>query len=161
LTRLPTLIRFYNLIVSLFYYYPTILLLQEPNRARSSTAKTLVAMDFLHFDPKHRVLACTLCQFAVPRKFLVAHLRNHHYKQLKPEERLEYAGRFTALPIQDPQDVVHIQLPLHVLPIPYLALYNDGICCTLCTGKQPYVCHNEKVMTNHLNRVHKWKRKRG
>lgn len=65
-------------------------------------------MDFLHFDPEHRVLACTLCQFAVPREFLVAHLRNHHHKQLKPEERLEYAGRFAALPIQDPRDVARI-----------------------------------------------------
>jgi hypothetical protein len=80
---------------------------------------------------------------------------------LKPEERLEYASRFAPLPIQDPKDVAQIQLPLHAPPVPYLALYNDSIRCMLCTGERLCVCRNERVMTNHLKRVHKWRRKRG
>ena len=94
-------------------------------------------MDFLRFDPEHRVLACTLCRYAVVPAFLLSHLRKHHCKRLKPAERLEYAGRFAALPIQDPEAVVRIQLPLHAPPIPYLALYDDGICCRLYTVSGP------------------------
>jgi hypothetical protein len=93
--------------------------------------------------------------------FLLGHLHDHHCKRLNPQERLEYAGRFAALPIQDPRDVARIQLPLHAPPIPYLALYDDGICCTLCTSERPYVCRNERVMLNHLGSAHQWKRKRG
>jgi hypothetical protein len=94
-------------------------------------------MDFLHFDPEHRVLACTLCQFAIPRQFLVAHLQNHHRKQLKPKERLEYASRLAALPIQDPRDVARIQLPLHAPPVPYLALYDDGSAAGCAQANSP------------------------
>jgi hypothetical protein len=47
-------------------------------------------MDFLHFDPEHGVLACTLCRYAVVPAFLLGHLRDHHCKRLKPEERLEF-----------------------------------------------------------------------
>ena len=62
-------------------------------------------MDFLHFDPEYRVLACTRCQYAVPLDFLAGHLQEQHHKDLKPQQWLEYAAYFDALPIQDPKDV--------------------------------------------------------
>jgi hypothetical protein len=62
-------------------------------------------MDFLHFDPECRVLVCTRCQYAIPLDFLAGHLQEQHHKDLKPQQRLEYAACFDALPIQDPKDV--------------------------------------------------------
>jgi hypothetical protein len=118
-------------------------------------------MDFLHFDPECRVLVCTRCQYAIPLDFLAGHLQEQHHKDLKPQQRLEYAACFDALPIQDPKDVAQIQPPLHTPPIPYLTLYNDGICCRLCAGERPYICRNEQVMVQHLKAAHRWRRRKG
>jgi hypothetical protein len=117
-------------------------------------------MDFIHFDPEYRVLACTRCQYAIPLDCLAGHLQDRHHRHLNPQERLEYASRFNTLLIQDPTDVVRIQPPLHTPPIPYLTLYNDGICCQLCAGERPYICRNKQVMTRHLKKAHGWRRRR-
>jgi hypothetical protein len=57
--------------------------------AQKIASEPLVAVDFIHFDPKYRVLACTRYQYAIPLDSLAGHLQDRHYKDLKPQQRLE------------------------------------------------------------------------
>jgi hypothetical protein len=118
-------------------------------------------MDFLHFDPEHRILACTLCQYALVPAFLLGHLQDHHCKQLKPRERLELRQPLRSAAHTGPsRRRAHPAATIRAAH-PLFRPLQRRICCRLCTGERPYVCRNKQVMIKHLSSVHKWKRKRG
>jgi hypothetical protein len=118
-------------------------------------------MDLLEFDPVYGVLVCTRCQYAIPRAFVVAHLREYHRQDVAPADRQTYAESFDALPIRPPKDVARFQPPLYTPPIPYLTLYQDGLCCRLCNNGRPYVARLAQGMVKHLKHAHSWRRRRG
>jgi Orsellinic acid/F9775 biosynthesis cluster protein D len=115
-------------------------------------------MALLEFDPVHGVLACTRCHYAIPRDFIVSHLREYHRQDVAPADRQAYAESFDALPIRPPREVARFQPPPYAPPIPYLTLYKNGICCKLCDNGRPYIVRSKPTMVQHLKNAHGWRR---
>ena len=124
-----------HLLISPFILYPT--------------------MDFLQFDPTHKVLVCTLYRYALPRNTVNSHLRSAHKDQLSLAEREDCLQIVRTMDLEAPERVKHKSIPPSSPPIPYLTLYFNGIACKLCES-QPYVCCNDKSMREHLSQIHRW-----
>jgi hypothetical protein len=112
-------------------------------------------MDFLRFDPTHKVLICTSCGYALPPNAVDTHLQSAHKGQLSLAERKDYLQIVRTMDFEAPELVKHKSIPPSSPPIPYLTLCFNGIACQLCDS-QPYVCCNEKSMREHLKDIHHW-----
>jgi hypothetical protein len=115
-------------------------------------------MDFLVFDSKFRVLICSRCKYALVPGTLDSHLSSLHKNDITRSERRECVEIWKNKPLQSPQAVQQLNLPLDTSPIPNLALFYNGMRCSLCT-ERPYICSKGNIhsMRDHLQTFHKWK----
>ena len=124
-------------------------------------------MDFQHLfeiNPRHRVLICRSCQYAI----VPAHFKTH-LQVLHPRLSLQQRRNFTQ-EVESASDIARAHEDV-VYPSPTdppvdsLPVYFDGLRCTWVSNTDvcPYVCRTLRLMREHCKQKHGWvnQQKRG
>lgn len=114
-------------------------------------------MDFLYFDLQNQVLICTRFKYSLIPGSISTHLSTIHAEEVTKVERKDCVEFWKDKPIRPAYEIQQLSLPITTLPIPYLALYHNGVSCRLCVNNA-YVCglNSPSHMRRHLRLVHKW-----
>ncbi|KFY04987.1 hypothetical protein O988_00360 [Pseudogymnoascus sp. VKM F-3808] len=117
-----------------------------------------LSLGLIGYDPSYRVIFCRTCQYALVPNTIAAHLASERHLDDVTRQQRTHHVRFAALKGPMSAELVQkTQIAPDTSPIPYLALYSDGIACTLCEGDNPYVCRARTTMRQHLKTAHSWR----
>lgn len=110
---------------------------------------------YLHYVPKHRVVACRQCLVAVWPKNLISHFRGPaHELTLAQAQEVVIDLNSRSLDLCWPQDLKLPKTPVQA--IVSLPVFRDGQRCTLDPRNCAYVFRNKKVLREHWRKEHKW-----
>ncbi|KAJ0125593.1 Uncharacterized protein HZ326_31300 [Fusarium oxysporum f. sp. albedinis] len=88
--------------------------------------------DLFYYDPSWRIIVCKQCG-VVPQTNIARHIRRHH----------------------NAMRAFKICRNVRPLPIRFLDVFHDGICCLLYQDEQDrYVCRGRIAIEDHLKKVH-------
>jgi hypothetical protein len=110
-------------------------------------------MYFLLFDSGFRVLICTRCKYALAP----GTIGSVHNDEVTKIERRNCVNIWKNKPLQPARNVQQLDLPADIQPILNLALYHNGIRCSLCSVR-PYIVGqgNDRSMREHLKAFYNW-----
>jgi hypothetical protein len=80
-----------------------------------------------------------------PHAFIAAHLCGYHKIEVNIEKIRAYESFCATLPICALDEVIRAPVAVGTIPIPHLAVYDDGICCGRCSAEKTYVCRVEQL----------------
>ncbi|KAH7186828.1 hypothetical protein DER44DRAFT_181988 [Fusarium oxysporum] len=114
--------------------------------------------DLFYYDPSWRIIVCKQCG-VVPQANIAQHVRPHHnaMRAFMVAAIKLFERSFDHLPfIRDADEIFRRVRPLPIaLPIQFLNVFHDGICCLLCPDdRDRYVCRGRTAIEDH-KKVHK------
>lgn len=108
-----------------------------------------LSLGLIGYDPSYRVIFCRTCQYALAPNTVAAHLKSERHLDDMTRQQRAHDVRFAALKSPMPAEFIQkTRIAPDTPPIPYLALYSDGISCTLCRGGERYVCVRVRRLGN-------------
>lgn len=104
--------------------------------------------------PDYGVIICRRCQHAIQPTKIASHLRHtNHRIPITQAQEIQYTISTWQGFAQEPQELI---FPHSVeQPIPGLALYTDGLLCTVVEDCD-YVCRSHESIRKHIKSEHHW-----
>jgi uncharacterized C2H2 Zn-finger protein len=101
------------------------------------------------------LVVCKECRYAVWPKEIEGHLHGKHHR-LPRKEAQQIAEEIYDWPGLIPF-ASELEVPFSVdIPIPQLALFDDGLKCHLKPGRCSYICREKRTLISHWRTEHGW-----